>query len=228
MSLIVSNFIANLIQMIKRLIFIILYLIVFKQAVFAEIWDFGLGILIEPGRMENYAPLPGQIEIGVSSVKGYGLAVTQQTPIDSIELTKEEIIEDITYSYTFELNSNALMLFYRFENYVDRWDFGLMYNRNKYTVKIEKNSEAEEKIINTSYTGPYIQYSNTIEGYETDDWFYGFRLFYLSLNNDSNSYNLIGSNDTYIQAYKNKINNFINENNPKTSAGIHMTFGWRK
>ena len=51
---------------------------------------------------------------------------------------------------------------------------------------------------------------------------------YLSLNKDSNSYNMIGSNDTYIQAYKNKIKNFINENNPKTSAGINMTFGWRK
>ena len=97
----------------------------------------------------------------------------------------------------------------------------------KYTVKIEKNSEVTENTINISYTGPYIQYSNTIEGYETNDWFYGFRLFYLSLNNDSNSYNVIGSNDTYIQVYNNKIKIFINENNPKTSAGINMTFGWR-
>ena len=240
MSLIVSNFIANLIQMIKRLIFIILYLIVFKQAVFAEIWDFGLGILIEPGRMENYAPIPGQIEIGVSSVKGYGFAYSIQTTfeqfigedaegarVDRKDLDAEESINEDIPSYTFELSSAALMLFYRFENYVDRWDFGLMFNQNQYTVKIENNSEAVEEEILISYTGPYIQYSNTIKGYETDDWFYGFRLFYLSLNNDSNSYNLIGSNDTYIRAYKNKINNFINENNPKTSAGIHMTFGRR-
>jgi len=213
--------------MMKRLIFIILYFIVFTQTVFAEIWDFGLGIMIEPGRAENYATMPGQIEIGASSVKGYGLAVTQQHTKRFENLTEEEIIEDITYSYTFELSSNALMLFYRFENYVDRWDLGLMHNRNIYTVKIEKNSEVTENTINISYTGPYIQYSNTIKGYETNDWFYGFRLFYLSLNNDSNSYNVIGSNDTYIQVYNNKIKIFIYENNPKTSAGINMTFGWR-
>ena len=211
----------------KILIFIILYFIVFTQAVFAEIWDFGLGILIEPGRAENYATMPGQIEIGASSVKGYGLAVTQQHTKRFENLTKEEIIEDITYSYTFELSSNALMLFYRFENYVDRWDLGLMHNRNIYTVKIEKHSEVAKTTINVSYTGPYIQYSNTLKSYETDDWYYGFRLFYLSLNNDSNSYNLIESNDTYIQVYNNEIKNFINDNNPKTSAGINMTFGWR-
>ena len=214
--------------MMKILIFIILYFIVFTQAVFAEIWDFGLGILIEPGRAENYATMPGQIEIGASSVKGYGLAVTQQHTKRFENLTKEEIIEDIPYSYTFELSSNALMLFYRFENYVDRWDLGLMHNRNIYTVKIEKNSEvANNTTFNVSYTGPYIQYSNTLKGYETDDWYYGFRLFYLSLNNDSNSYNLIESNDTYIQVYNNEIKNFINDNNPKTSVGINMTFGWR-
>ena len=213
--------------MMKRLIFIILYFIFFTQTIFSEIWDFGLGIIIEQGRAENYATMPGQIEIGASSVKGYGLAVTQQHTKRFEKLTEEEIIEDITYSYTFELSSNDLMLFYRFENYVDRWDLGLMHNRNIYTVKIKKNSEVTENLINISYTGPYIQYSNTIKGYETNDWFYGFRLFYLSLNNDSNSYNVIGSNDTYIQGYNNKIKIFINENNPKTSAGINMIFGWR-
>jgi len=211
----------------KILIFIILYFIVFTQAVFAEIWDFGLGILIEPGRAENYATMPGQIEIGASSVKGYGLSVSKQATKSFENLTKEEIIEDITYSYTFELSSNALMLFYRFENYVDRWDLGLMHNRNIYTVKIEKHSEVAKTTINVSYTGPYIQYSNTLKGYETDGWYYGFRLFYLSLNNDSNSYNLIESNDTYIQVYNNGIKNFINDNNPKNSPGINMTFGWR-
>ena len=217
--------------MMKRLIFIILYFIVFTQTVFAEIWDFGLGIMIEPGRAENYATMPGQIEIGASSVKGYGLAVTQQHTKRFENLTEEEIIEDITYSYTFELSSNALMLFYRFENYVDRWDLGLMHNRNIYTVKIEKNGSSKEigkTTINVSYTGPYVQYSNTIQGYETGDWFYGLRLFYIYSNSlDSNSYNTIVSNDTYIIEYNNVKNNFIKENNPNNAFGINITFGWR-
>jgi len=215
----------------KILIFIILYFIVSTQDVFAEIWDFGLGILVVPGRADNYDTVPTQIEIGASSVKGYGLSVSKQATKSFENLTKEEIIEDNTYTSKFGLSSDALLIFYRFENYEHRWDLGLMHNRNIYTATIEKKGDSEEigkTTINVSYTGPYIQYSNTLKGYDTDDWYYGFRLFYLSSNNlDSNSYNLIESNDTYIQVYNNEIKNFINDNNPKTSVGINMTFGWR-
>ena len=102
---------------------------------------------------------------------------------------------------------------------------------NIYTAKIEKNDSSKEigkTTINVSYTGPYVQYSNTIQGYETGDWFYGLRLFYIYSNSlDSNSYNTIESNDTFIIDYNNIINNFIKENNPNNAFGINITFGWR-
>jgi len=215
--------------MIKYLSITILFLIFFSQPLLAEIWDFGLGIVFVPGRMENYDP--AQIEIGASSVKGYGLSVSKQATKSFENLTKEEKSGANTYNSKFELSSDALHLFYRFENYVYRWDLGLMHNRNIYTVKIKKNDsskEIEKTTINVSYTGPYVQYSNTIQGYETGDWFYGIRLFYIYSNSlDSNSYNTIESNDTFIIEYNNIMNNFIKENNPNNAFGINITFGWR-
>jgi len=214
-----------------KIIFIILYFIVSIQVVYAEIWDFGLGILVVQGRADNYDTVPTQIEIGASSVKGYGLSVSKQSTKSFENLTKEEIFEDNTYTSKFGLSSDAFMIFYRFEDYVDRWDLGLMHNRNIYTATVEKigdTEEIEKTTINVSYTGPYIQFSNTLKGYETDDWYYGLRIFYLSSNKpDSNSYDLIESNDTYIHVYNNEIKDFIYENNPKTVTGINMTFGWR-
>ena len=213
-----------------KIILILLYFLVSTKLVFAEIWDFGLGILLVPDRVENY-PNPTQIEIGVSSVKGYGLSVSKQSSRSFKDLTKKEIIEDNTYTSKFWLSSDAFMMFYRIENYVNRWDLGLMHNRNIYTVKIEKNGSSKEigkTTINVSYTGPYVQYSNTIQGYETGDWFYGLRLFYIYSNSlDSNSYNTIESNDTFIIEYNNIMNNFIKENNPNNAFGINITFGWR-
>ena len=154
--------------MIKYLSITILFLIFFSQPLLAEIWDFGLGIVFVPGRMGNYDP--AQIEIGASSVKGYGLSVSKQATKSFENLTKEEIIGDNTYTYRFGLSSDALLIFYRFENYEDRWDIGLMHNRNIYTANIEKKGDSEEvgkTTFNVSYTGPYIQYSSTLTGYET-------------------------------------------------------------
>ena len=94
-----------------KIFFIILYFIVSTKFVFAEIWDFGLGILVVPGRAENYNTVPTQIEIGVSSVKGYGLSVTKQSTKSFENLTKEEIIGDNTYTYRFGLSSDALLIF---------------------------------------------------------------------------------------------------------------------
>ena len=77
----------------KYLSITILFLIFFSQPLLAEIWDFGLGIVFVPGRMENYDP--AQIEIGASSVKGYGLSVSKQATKSFENLTKEEkIVED--------------------------------------------------------------------------------------------------------------------------------------
>ena len=87
--------------------------------------------------------------------------------------------------------------------------------------------ESEESTLVLSYTGPYLQYSNTLSGYENGPY-YGIRIFYLSTTiPESNSYDLIESNDTYIQEYNDELKSFIYENNPKTSTGINLTFGLR-
>ena len=213
----------------KNILITIFFFIVLPQTILAEIWDLGLGTIIMPGRMENYVPT--QIEIGASSVKGYGLSVSKQATQSFDNLNKDEASGGNNYTSKFELSSDALHLFYRFENYDRRWDIGLMHNRNIYTGKIEKkgsSAETGEIEINVSYTGPCIQYSNTLTGYETDDWYYGLRLFSISSNKpDSSSYNIIVSDDTYMQDYNSKIKNFINDNNPKTVTGFNITFGWR-
>ena len=227
----IGSHIVNLtiIEVMKNILITIFFFIVLPQTILAEIWDLGLGIIIMPGRMENYVPT--QIEIGASSVKGYGLSVSKQATKSFDNLNKDEASGGNNYTSKFELSSDALNLFYRFENYDRRWDIGLMQNRNIYTGKIEKKGSSAEKgeiIINVSYTGPYIQYSNTLTGYETDDWYYGLRLFSISSNKlDSSSYNIIVSDDTYMQDYNSKLKNFINDNNPKTVTGLNITFGWR-
>jgi len=227
----IGSFIVNLtiIEVMKNILITIFFFIVIPQTILAEIWDLGLGTIIMPGRMENY--IPTQIEIGASSVKGYGLSVSKQATQSFDNLNKDEESGGNNYTSKFELSSDALHLFYRFENYDRRWDIGLMQNRNIYTGKIEKkgsSAETGEIIINVSYTGPYIQYSNTLTGYETDDWYYGLRLFSISSNKqDSSSYNIIVSDDTYMQDYNSKMKNFINDNNPKTVTGFNITFGWR-
>ena len=227
----IGSFIVNLtiIEVMKNILITIFFFIVIPQTILAEIWDLGLGTIIMPGRMENY--IPTQIEIGASSVKGYGLSVSKQATQSFDNLNKDEESGGNNYTSKFELSSDALHLFYRFENYDRRWDIGLMQNRNIYTGKIEKtgsSAETGEIEINVSYTGPCIQYSNTLTGYETDDWYYGLRLFSISSNKqDSSSYNIIVSDDTYMQDYNSKMKNFINDNNPKTVTGFNITFGWR-
>ena len=43
--------------MMKFVTLLIVLLTVFSHTVFAEIWDFGSGIILMPGRMNNYLPL---------------------------------------------------------------------------------------------------------------------------------------------------------------------------
>ena len=158
------------------------------------------------------------------------MSVSKQTSSTFKDLTKKEIIEDNTYTSKFWLSSDAFMMFYRIENYVDRWDLGIMHNRNIYTAMVEKKGdteESEESTLELSYTGPYLQYSKTLTDYE-NGLYYGIRIFYLSTTiPESKSYDLIESNDTYIQEYNDELKTFIYENNPKTSTGINLTFGLR-
>ena len=78
-------------------------MIFFSPPLLAEIWDFGLGIVFVPGRMENYDP--AQIEIGASSVKGYGLSVSKQATKSFENLTKEEKTSILILIYIKEIIS---------------------------------------------------------------------------------------------------------------------------
>ena len=78
------------------------------------------------------------------------------------------------------------------------------------------------------YTGPYVQYSNTVTGYETGDIYYGLRLFALTTSDvDSTSYNMINDDDAYVQEQNKKYGDFIKSNSPKSSIGLNLTVGWR-
>ena len=215
--------------MMKFVTLLIVLLTVFSHTVFAEIWDFGSGIILMPGRMNNYLPL--QIEIGVSDLKGYGFAAAVQTAINNNDLLNDKDNDDKYYT-KLQISSQSLFLFYRFEKFVHRLDTGFMYNRNQYIPKITYKDDKEENFQISSiivlYTGPYVQYSNTVTGYETGDIYYGLRLFALTTSDvNSTSYNMINDDDAYVQEQNKKYGDFIKSNSPKSSIGLNLTVGWR-
>jgi len=82
--------------MMKFVTLLIVLLTVFSHTVFAEIWDFGSGIILMPGRMNNYLPL--QIEIGVSDLKGYGFAAAVQAASNNNDLLNDKDNDDKYYN----------------------------------------------------------------------------------------------------------------------------------
>ena len=127
--------------MMKFVTLLIVLLTVFSHTVFAEIWDFGSGIILMPGRMNNYLPL--QIEIGVSDLKGYGFAAAVQAASNNNDLLNDKDNDDKYYT-KLQISSQSLFLFYRFEKFVHRLDTGFMYNRNQYIPKIAYKEDKEE------------------------------------------------------------------------------------
>ena len=142
-----------------------IFLLFSSSSVFAETWDFGIGLPFYSGRMENIFPL--QLEMGVASVKGYGVSA-------SVQSTKVHTVSGFTGKL--KLTSYDFHLFYRIEKYVHRWDVGVTTNLNEYFGKINKTKFSKD----VTYIGPMVQYSTTIKGYDRDEVYYGIRVFALS------------------------------------------------
>ena len=167
----------------------------------AESWDLGLGVPYMQGRMKQYLPL--FLELGVTSVKGYGFswnylpssAGLGESEFKEYEKTNTETYRsnssqekywENTFKTRLSLSSNAFHFYYRIEQYVHRWDLGMIYNTNTYSVRHKKEvrdctryiswgsticsssttGALEEKSSDyeVNYLGPFAQYSNTLPG----------------------------------------------------------------
>ena len=62
----------------RNLILAMIFLLFSSSSVFAETWDFGIGLPFYSGRMENIFPL--QLEMGVASVKAMALVLVYNQP----------------------------------------------------------------------------------------------------------------------------------------------------
>jgi hypothetical protein len=188
-----------------------IFLLFSSSSVFAETWDFGIGLPFYSGRMENIFPL--QLEMGVASVKGYGVSA-------SVQSTKVHTVSGFTGKL--KLTSYDLHLFYRIEKYVHRWDVGVTTNLNEYFGKINKTKFSKD----VTYIGPMVQYSTTIKGYDRDEVYYGIRVCALSTSEiNTSSFDL--ADDSTFQSENENYKNFIKDNNPALTIGLNLTIGFR-
>ena len=195
----------------RNLILAMIFLLFSSSSVFAETWDFGIGLPLYSGRMENIFPL--QLEMGVASVKGYGVSA-------SVQSTKVHTVSGFTGKL--KLTSYDFHLFYRIEKYVHRWDVGVTTNLNEYFGKINKTKFSKD----VTYIGPMVQYSTTIKGYDRDEVYYGIRVFALSTSEiNTSSFDL--ADDSTFQSENENYKNFIKDNNPALTIGLNLTIGFR-
>ena len=195
----------------RNLILVMIFLLFSSSSVFAETWDFGIGLPFYSGRMENIFPL--QLEMGVASVKGYGVSA-------SVQSTKVHTVSGFTGKL--KLTSYDLHLFYRIEKYVHRWDVGVTTNLNEYFGKINKTKFSKD----VTYIGPMVQYSTTIKGYDRDEVYYGIRVCALSTSEiNTSSFDL--ADDSTFQSENENYKNFIKDNNPALTIGLNLTIGFR-
>ena len=197
--------------MVRNLVLTIIFVLFSSCSAFAETWDFGIGIPFYSGRMKNYHPL--QLEIGVASVKGYGIN-------SSIQSVKSHKVSGFTGKLKW--TSFDIHIFYRFEKYVHRWDVGVMSNLNKYYGQINEI----EFNKNITYIGPMIQYSTTIKGYDREDVYYGVRIFALSTS-EINTHSFDLTDDTTFQSEHENYKSYIKNNNPALTVGLNFTIGFR-
>ena len=195
----------------RNLILAMIFLLFSSSSVFAETWDFGIGLPFYSGRMKNIFPL--QLEIGVASVKGYGVSA-------SVQSTKVHTVSGFTGKL--KLTSYDFHLFYRIEKYVHRWDVGVTTNLNEYFGKINKTKFSKD----VTYIGPMVQYSTTIKGYDRDEVYYGIRVCALSTSEiNTSSFDL--ADDSTFQSENENYKNFIKDNNPALTIGLNLTIGFR-
>ncbi len=198
-------------NVVRNLILAMIFLLFSSSSVFAETWDFGIGLPFYSGRMGNIFPL--QLEMGVASVKGYGVSA-------SVQSTKVHTVSGFTGKL--KLTSYDFHLFYRIEKYVHRWDVGVTTNLNEYFGKINKTKFSKD----VTYIGPMVQYSTTIKGYDRDEVYYGIRVFALSTSEiNTSSFDL--ADDSTFQSENENYKNFIKDNNPALTIGLNFTIGFR-
>ncbi len=200
----------------KKYFLAVFLLIIITPKIFSQTWDFGVGLTYLQGRMNNFNP--ALLEVGVSSDKGYSGSATYRATKE-FEITDSMALESDSAKYntdieadnsTLKILSYDINLFYRFESYVHRIDVGYMLNINNYTYM---GSE-----VKVGYAGPTIQYSTTIMGYDKDDMFYSVRIFTLGRSDFTSEGPYVG----------NKIMTLIEDNNPKSTLGFNIVYGFRK
>ncbi len=235
------------------------FIILLPGFIYGETWDFAFAVPYIHGSMKQHTPI--SVEMGVTSVKGYGFSwehYFSSFAADELRESSEHKTEtisaspkkywDYTYTSRLSLNSNAFHFYYRFEQYVHRWDLGLMlsasnysasyrkeikkctdYSWGAYCVDLYSNSEIDEQTeYSINYRGPFLQYSNTLRGYDRRDAYYGIRIFTLSRDViDAGQIEMEQASDAVLDTRGESYRQFILDNNPKTTFGFHLSFGWR-
>jgi hypothetical protein len=197
-------------------------------------WDLGLSVPYFSGRMAQFLPL--SLEVGATSIKGYGLGYTLLTS-GNHELLKpqQETTASQEYESQLTLQSGTLEGHYRFEQYVHRWDLGVMRQATRYEVAQKQTalntsiSTEQKTSLDVVYWGPFLRYSNTWVGYDTQDAYYAVQLAWLSRRATLTETPLTFSetSDTVLQAQQRKYQQFLVEQNPESSVLLAFTFGWR-
>ena len=197
-------------------------------------WDLGLSVPYFSGRMAQFLPL--SMEVGATSLKGYGLGYNLLTS-GSHELlqSQEETTASKEYESRLTLQSGTLELHYRFEQYVHRWDLGLMLQATHYEVNqkqtlLSSSVSTEKKVsLDVVYWGPFLQYSNTWIGYETKDAYYAIQVASLSRITTLNETSLTfpETSDVMEQSQQREYQQFLVDHNPESSVFLAFTFGWR-
>jgi hypothetical protein len=228
----------------KIIIAFIIFNIFATVNISAETYDTGIGIFYFPGMMENFVPL--NIELGVASDKGYGTSMeiyVTDSGSDYFKEIEEKENQEIKKSQM-HLSSGAINLFYRIEKYVHRFDFGIRYHRNSYTINytLEPENCGEQDSCDTvsqdydveyqiNYAGLILKYSTTFTGYDYDDIYYSFQLIQMFRTNEieknPDQVNSVFDDDLTLLNRHVYYTDFIEENNPDTVSGMTVTIGWR-
>ncbi len=198
----------------------------------AATWDLGLSLPYFSGRMDAF--LPVSVEMGVTSVKGYGVGYNFLTASTDERLQSQtEAVGTRTYQAELTLQSGTLELYYRFEQYVHRWDLGLMRQATQYEVVQQRTTNAvvteQQASLEVVYLGPFLQYSNTWIGYDQQDAYYAVQLAALSRTTPvtETSLEFATTSDPVWERQQATYQQFVTDTNPEASVFVAFTVGWR-
>ena len=197
-------------------------------------WDLGVSVPYLSGRMQQFLPL--SLELGLTSVKGYGVGYNVLTSgSDETLQPQTETTGTDTYESELTLQSGTLELYYRFEQYVHRWDVGVLRQATQYEVVQTRTtlgaslSEEQTATLEVTYLGPFVQYSNTWIGYDEQDAYYALQLAWLSRSTPltETPFRFDPTQDSTWQAQQTSYQQFVVDHNPESSVLLALTIGWR-